>query len=279
MGTGEAIARGLKEAHPRGDAAHRLGGGGRVQAGGQDRLRHAQARRPRGGPRGEEAAFLAPLPVRRLWGVGPKMEEALAKLGVVTIGDLAALDPAPPRAAARDARPRPAEARPGGRRPGRRRGGGGAKSLGQEHTYDQDTADGERLRATLLELADGVAGRLRAHGLRARTVTLKYRDEAFRTTTHARTLAEPTDSGNALFRVACGALRRGPPREEGPPPRDLRLALRRGTPSSASSTSRGSLAGRHAARQVAERFGDDAITRASLLGRRERRNPSDKPPR
>src|SRR4030042_2073272 len=43
---------------------------------------------------GEEAAVLAPLPVRRLWGVGPKMEEALAKLGVVTIGDLAALDPA-----------------------------------------------------------------------------------------------------------------------------------------------------------------------------------------
>jgi nucleotidyltransferase/DNA polymerase involved in DNA repair len=45
-------------------------------------------------PPGEEAAFLAPLPVRRLWGVGPKMEETLAKLGVVTIGDLAALDPA-----------------------------------------------------------------------------------------------------------------------------------------------------------------------------------------
>ena len=44
-------------------------------------------------PPGTEAAFLAPLPVRRLWGVGPKMEETLAKLGVVTIGDLAALDP------------------------------------------------------------------------------------------------------------------------------------------------------------------------------------------
>ena len=43
---------------------------------------------------GAEAAFLAPLPVRRLWGVGPKMEETLAKLGVATIGELAALDPA-----------------------------------------------------------------------------------------------------------------------------------------------------------------------------------------
>ena len=77
-----------------------------------------------------------------------------------------------------------------------------AKSLGQEHTYDRDTADATRLRATLLALADGVAGRLRAHGLRARTVTLKYRDEDFQTTTHARTLAAATDSGNALFRVA-----------------------------------------------------------------------------
>ena len=45
---------------------------------------------------GDEAAFLAPLPVRRLWGVGPRMEERLAKLGVVTIGDLADIDPARP---------------------------------------------------------------------------------------------------------------------------------------------------------------------------------------
>src|SRR5262249_22801214 len=45
-------------------------------------------------PPGTEAAFLAPLPVRRLWGVGPKMEEQLIKIGVHTIGELAACDPA-----------------------------------------------------------------------------------------------------------------------------------------------------------------------------------------
>src|SRR5439155_10610520 len=44
-------------------------------------------------PPGTEEAFLAPLPVRRLWGVGPKMEEQLARLGVHTIGSLAALEP------------------------------------------------------------------------------------------------------------------------------------------------------------------------------------------
>jgi nucleotidyltransferase/DNA polymerase involved in DNA repair len=232
-------------------------------------------------PPGGEAAFLAPLAVRRLWGVGPKMEEQLARLGVVTIGDLAALDAA--RLARRlgthghdlqrlargeDDRPVAAET-------------AGAKSLGQEHTYGRDTSDPARLRATLLDLADAVAARLRVHGLRARTVTLKYRDERFRTTTHARTLREATDSGGTLFEVARSLFadvhragqrvrllgiytshfgderpQRGLFDEPAPPaPLDrLRDA-------------------------VAKRFGDEAITRASLLGRRERRNPSDKPPR
>ena len=140
-------------------------------------------------PPGTEAAFLAPLPVRRLWGVGPKMEEALAKLGVVTIGDLAALDPGAPRAAARDARPRPAAARPRRGRPRRGRGGGG----GEEPRPGAHLRPGHRRRRAAAGDAPRSSptaspARLRAHGLRARTVTLKYRDEDFHTTTHARTL-------------------------------------------------------------------------------------------
>jgi len=155
-----------------------------------------------------------------------------------------------------------------------------AKSLGQEHTYDQDTADAARLRATLLALADGVAGRLRAHGLRARTVTLKYRDEDFRTTTHARTLPEATDSGNALFRVASelfAEVHRG---------KKVRLL---GVYASHFGAEKPQLGLFEEAKvpasldrvrdEVQRRFGEEAITRASLLGRRERRNPSDKPPR
>jgi nucleotidyltransferase/DNA polymerase involved in DNA repair len=231
-------------------------------------------------PRGGEAAFLAPLPVRRLWGVGPKMEETLATLGVVTIGDLARLDPGrlerrlgthgydlQKLARGEDERAVVPE-------------GAGAKSLGQEHTYDRDTADTTRLRAMLLSLADGVAGRLRAHGLRARTVTLKYRDEDFQTTTHARTLDEATDSGNVLFGVASqlfAEVHRG---------KKVRLL---GIYASHFDETRPQLglfdepkAPSPADRvrdAVAKRFGDEAITRASLLGRRERRNPSDKPPR
>jgi nucleotidyltransferase/DNA polymerase involved in DNA repair len=219
---------------------------------------------------GGEADFLAPLPVRRLWGVGPKLEESLAKLGVQTIGDLAAL--APERLERRfgshghdllalarglDDRPVVAEA-------------GEAKSLGQEHTYDVDTADLARLRRTLLGLCDAVARRLRQHGLKARTLTLKYRDEAFRTSTRAETQPVPVDSGNELFRIAwrlfqgvhaarkvrlLGVYASGFDAQAGQ--RDLFPA-----PSSPADRLRDTLLGR---------FGEGAVTRASLIPRRETR--------
>jgi nucleotidyltransferase/DNA polymerase involved in DNA repair len=224
---------------------------------------------------GQEAAFLAPLPIRRLWGVGPKMEERLAKVGVQTIGDLAAL--APERLERRlgthgrdllllargiDDRPVFAATE-------------GAKSIGQEHTFDADTADLERLRRTLLTLADGVAGRLRHQSLRGRTITLKYRDEDFHTTTHAETLAAPVDSSNDLYRVAAKLFSDVHGRKK------VRLL---GIYASGFGTSVGQLGlfaeGPSAADQLRdklkERFGESAVTRASLLGKTERRNPSDR---
>jgi DNA polymerase-4 len=280
MGTGEQIARALKDAIRE---VTRLTASVGVASSKLVAKVASDMRKPDGlvvVPRGEEAAFLAPLPVRRLWGVGPKMEETLAKLGVVTIGDLAALDPGrlerrlgthghDLQALARGEDDRDVVSE-----------GAEAKSLGQEHTYDRDSSDPERLRATLLQIADGVAGRLRAHGLRARTVTLKYRDEDFRTTTHARTLDEATDAGHVLFRVASelfAEVHRGRKVRllgiyashfgEGKP--QLSLFDEPAAPSPAD----------RLRDEVRKRFGDEAITRASLLGRRERRNPSDKPPR
>jgi DNA polymerase-4 len=229
---------------------------------------------------GTEAAFLAPLPVRRLWGVGPKMEETLAKLGVTTIGELAALDA--PRLARKigthghdlQRLARGEDDRDVAREPA------GYKSMGQEHTYDEDTADPRRLRATLLQLADGVAARLRAHALKARTITLKYRDEDFRTTTHARTLKRGTDSGDELFRIVSELFQEVHGRRrvrlvglytshfgEATPQLGLFELPKPSTPAD------------RVRDELRRRFGEEAITRASLLGRRERRNPSDKPPR
>jgi DNA polymerase-4 len=212
---------------------------------------------------GGEAALMAPLPVRRLWGVGPKMEEMLARLGVATIGDLARLDPARlehrlgthghdllqlaqgiddrPVIANRDA----------------------AKSIGHEHTFDADTAELPRLRRTLLDLADAVAARLRAHGVRGRTVTLKYRDQDFTTITRAETMPAATDAGNRIFEVAWRLFLKAHGRRKvrllgvslsglGPPPQGALFQEQ----SSPADTVRDA---------VRERFGDDALTRASLL--------------
>jgi DNA polymerase-4 len=229
-------------------------------------------------PPGGEATFLAPLPVHRLWGVGPRMEESLAKLGVVTIGDLAALDPArlerrlgthgqDLQRLARGDDPRPVVGK-----------GEEAKSLGQEHTFDHDTDDSERLRAMLLSLCDAVARRLRSHGLAARTLTLKYRDETFRTRTHAHTLGVGLDSGNEIFEVISALfaeVHRGHKvrllgvyaSHFGSGSSQLELFAEERDPSPAD----------RVRDEVTRRFGKGALTRASLLGRHERRHSSDRP--
>jgi nucleotidyltransferase/DNA polymerase involved in DNA repair len=221
-------------------------------------------------PPGQEAALLAPLPIRRLWGVGPKLEERLIKLGIHTIGDLAALDPGRLEKRlgthgqdmillARGIDDRPVVAL------------SETKSVGQEHTYDEDTADLGRLRRTLLDIADGVAERLRQHGLRGRTITLKYRDETFHTVTRAETLPQATDSSDALFQTAWRLFQAVHGRR--------RVRLLGIYTSGFKQRPQLDLFPREASRAdklrdaVSERFGDEAIKRLSLLGRRERRHP------
>jgi DNA polymerase IV len=231
-------------------------------------------------PPGQEAAFLAPLPVRRLWGVGPKMEEQLARLGIQFIGDLADL---PPQRLehrlgthghdllrlARGEDDRPVI-----------RDGSDAKSVGHEHTFGRDTADLRRLRRTVLDLADAVARRLRHHRYRARTVTLKYRDETFHTITRAETLDEPTDSGEIIFAVAWRLFGRA----HGP--RRVRL-LGVSTSGFGAAPQRGLFDAEAPARPadrmldaVADRFGEGTLTRASRLrprqGEGEEPDPRDR---
>jgi DNA polymerase-4 len=158
-------------------------------------------------PPGEEAAFLAPLPIRRLWGVGPQAQSALAEYGVTTIGQLAALPPATLHRRF---------GRHGDDLAARARGVDRAavqpfhapKSIGHEHTFGSDTVDVNRLEVTLLDLAESVATRLRRHHVAAGTVQLKLRYEGFETLTRQAHLPDRTTDGKALYETAAGLLRR-----------------------------------------------------------------------
>jgi len=154
-----------------------------------------------------EAAFLAPLPIGRLWGVGEKTAAVLREFGVVTIGDLASLPPAAmerrfgKHGAALVARAHGLDADPVAT-------GDPAKSVGHEHTFGTDTSEREKIERTVLGMADGVAWRLRAAGLKAATITLKLRDTDFVTITRQTTLDTPADLTEPIYEAAIGLLRR-----------------------------------------------------------------------
>jgi DNA polymerase-4 len=157
-------------------------------------------------PPGEEAAFLSPLPISRLWGVGPTTTVALRDLGVATIGDLAAAD----RSALVRRLGRHGAAlvdRAHGIDPDPVADPDAAKSIGHEHTFDVDTSDPETLERTLLAMAEGVSARLRDAGVRATTVTVKIRDSSFTTVSRQRRLAEPTDLTEPIWRAALDLAR------------------------------------------------------------------------
>jgi DNA polymerase IV len=158
-------------------------------------------------PVGGEGEFLKPLPLGRLWGVGPKTEAKLRGIGLRTIEDLARLSREELRAMLGDAGEHLWElARGIDRRPVEP--DSAAKSVGAETTFEADTGDAELVRCTLLSLADRVASRLRAQGLVAGGVTLKFRDEDFRTVTRSAGLPRPTDLAEDLYAKALVLLAR-----------------------------------------------------------------------
>ncbi len=158
-------------------------------------------------PPGEEATFLAPLPISRLWGVGEKTASALAEFGVRTIGDLAALEPvAIERRFGKHGASLVERAQ--GIDPDPVAGGEAAKSIGHEHTFDVDTSDREAIERALLGMADGVAGRLRSMDWKAVTVTLKLRDSSFLTITRQVSLKQPADLTEEIYAAALVLLRK-----------------------------------------------------------------------
>lgn len=220
-------------------------------------------------PPGGEAAFLAPLPISRLWGVGARTAAALAEYGVATIGDLAAL-PADTLERRLGKHGASLVARARGIDPDPVVTGESAKSIGHEHTFDADTADRDTIERTLLGMADGVAGRLRSSGVRAATITLKLRDASFATITRQTSLAAPTDLTEPIFAAALSLLRREL--------RGQRVRLIGVTASNFREREQlglfesGEDPRRHAAAEaldrIRSRYGSRAVTRARLVGDR-----------
>jgi DNA polymerase-4 len=216
----------------------------------------------------ETVAFLAPLPVSRLWGVGPKTEAALASRGLRTIGDVARKDPEWLERTLG----------PGGRHFWELSQGiddrevipdAQAKSIGAEDTFEADLRGLEALRPHLHSQALRVGRRLRRAGMKSRVVQLKVKFSDFELITRRVTLEQPTDDGQVLYRAALDLMERVPTTKavrltgvsaqdidkgggqmglfaEGPKPSDrLNKVLDR----------------------IAEKFGSAAITTADLAGK------------
>ncbi|MCB1138227.1 MAG: DNA polymerase IV [Leptospiraceae bacterium] len=151
---------------------------------------------------GQEAAFLAPLPVERLWGAGPETCKKLREHGISTIGEL-------------------------GRRELKDLPGGGQgklwkhlhnlsralddrevvssrqrKSIGEERTFGTDISDSDRLRQRIMDLCSELAYRIRKSSFQGRTITVKYRFTGFETHTRSRTEAEVIVTEGQLRRLA-----------------------------------------------------------------------------
>jgi DNA polymerase-4 len=152
-------------------------------------------------PPGQEAAFLAPLPVDALWGIGPKTAEHLAEIGIRSIGELAGRSEIELmrlfgkngydlalRARGTDDRPIVTSH--------------AVKSISQETTFAQDARDTKVLEHTLFQLAAGVGTRLRRNHLTGTTVKIKVRWADFTTLTRQVTLEHTTDQDKEIYHAA-----------------------------------------------------------------------------
>jgi len=164
-------------------------------------------------PAGEEASFLAPLPIRDLWGVGEKTEAKLHRLGLYTIGDIAQYDAKKlerslgklggalyRHANGIDNRPIETEHE--------------AKSISRETTFETDIRDRSLLDKTIRDLSAGVGRRLRKAGIAGVTIRIKYRYPDFSTYTRQTTLDDPTQDDDLIYEVSAKLLAANLPRHQ-----------------------------------------------------------------
>jgi len=150
---------------------------------------------------GEEAAFLSPLPVRAMPGIGGKTAERLEALGIRTLGQLAELDDVTALHVLGSYGVSLVR-RAGGQDTSEVHGRERAKSLSKERTFGKDVAEASEAEDALRRLAEEVGVRLRRKGMAGRTVTVKLRYADFTTRTVQRTLPHPTDLESEFFPVA-----------------------------------------------------------------------------
>ncbi len=156
-------------------------------------------------PPGQELDFLSPLPIKRVWGVGPHTEKRFHSLGIRTVGQIRALPKDTLKRAfginsdhfwrlsrGIDSRPVVPDHN--------------AKSISHETTFGFDISDREVLQAWLLELTEQVAIRLRRHEIKGRTIKLKIRFSDFRTISRSSSLPDPTSTTRTLWNVASSIL-------------------------------------------------------------------------
>ena len=152
---------------------------------------------------------LAPLPITRMWGIGPRTAARCEARGIRTFGDLQRRSPESlsrslgesaarfhDLAHGRDDRPVVCDRI--------------AKSIGHEQTFGVDLSSAEEVEAVLLRHVERVATRLRRHGRQARCVTIKVRDGEFVTNTRSRTLVESTDRTDLIWSTARDLFREWP---------------------------------------------------------------------
>jgi nucleotidyltransferase/DNA polymerase involved in DNA repair len=146
-------------------------------------------------------SILDPLPISRMWGVGPATERVLAEMSIVTFGDARRLPEATLAGAlgemgrriyrlVRGLDERPVHT------------GHDTKSISHEQTFGADIAEPDRVRRVLLGQVEAVGRRLRKAGLRARGVTVKIRFGQFQTITRSASFEEPTDETDRLWSAA-----------------------------------------------------------------------------
>jgi DNA polymerase IV len=225
-------------------------------------------------PAGEVQAFLHPLPVDALWGIGDKTAQTLARLGLRTAGELAGTPVAILERVFGEGQARGLLDLAGGHDDRHVVPFEAPKSVSHEETYARDLDLEADIVREILSLSHRVASRLRSDGYRARTVTLKLRLPSFSTLTRSRTLPDATDVAAEIFSVARGLFLRLPAGR-----RRFRLIGVAATGLAPAGSEQLALVregqwrdAERAMDRVRGRFGSDAAIPASLLHRPHRRS-------